>query len=492
MPRNSMDFVIEGGHKLSGTTVVNASKNGAMGLMCAALLNRKATTLKNIPRIEEVNRIIEVMNSIGIATVWMDAKTLKITPPETIDMSGINRESAAKTRTILMFMGALVHRKDLFQNSYPNHTEQQNITESMRYEAETMKKSHRTELYGEGFEDASNKVARDPAMFCRFEIPHSQGCKLGERTAAAHIYALKEMGVSIEVKTDRYIVTHNGLNNADFPMFEAGDTACENALLAAALIPGTTTIRFASSNYMVQDVCLFLQQCGVKIEGVGTSTLIVHGIEKIDQEIEFSNSEDPIEAMMFIAAAATTESELTIQRIPIDFLTLELYRLKLMGLHYDQSPVYLSYNGHTRLVDVTLYPSKFHALPEKIHALPYPGINMDNLPFFVPIAIKAEGDTMIHDWSYENRAIYYMEMTKLGAEMILADPHRVYIKGTGRFKPAEVVAPAALRPAVIVLLGMLAAPGESILRNVYMINRGYEEIAQRLNALGAKITVIKE
>lgn len=438
MPRNTIDFVIEGGYKLSGATTVNASKNGAMGLMCAALLNKKPTTLKNIPRIEEVNRIIEVMNSIEIKTEWVGKNDLKITPPVTINMATIHRESAAKTRTILMFMGALVHRM--------NH----------------------------------------------FEIPHSQGCKLGERTAAAHIYALKEMGVSIEVKTDRYIVTHDGLHAADFPMFEAGDTACENALLTAALIPGKTTIRFASSNYMVQDVCLFLQHCGIKIDGVGTSTLVVHGVEEINQELEFTNSEDPIEAMMFIAAAATTESELIIKRAPIDFLTLELYRLKLMGLKYDQSPVYSSYNGHTRLVDIRLYPSQFKALPEKIHALPYPGINMDNLPFFVPIAIKARGDTMIHDWSYENRAIYYMEMTKLGAEMILADPHRVYVKGTNRFKPAEVVAPPALRPAVIVMIGMLAAPGESILRNVYMINRGYEEIAERLNALGAKITVIRD
>lgn len=438
MPRNSIDFVIEGGHKLSGSTTVNASKNGAMGLMCAALLNKKSTTLKNIPRIEEVNRIIEVMNSIGIGTEWLSKNDLKITPPETLSMDTIARDSAAKTRTILMFMGALVHRMS------------------------------------------------------SFEILHSQGCKLGERTAAAHIYALKELGISIEVKTDRYIITHQGLHTADFPMFEAGDTATENALLAAALIPGTTTIRFASSNYMVQDVCLFLQHCGVKIEGLGTSTLIVHGIQEINQEIEFTNSEDPIEAMMFIAAAATTESELEIKRVPIDFLTLELYRLRLMGLNYDQSHVYLSHNNHTRLVDLHLYPSQFKALPEKIHALPYPGINMDNLPFFVPIAIKAKGDTMIHDWSYENRAIYYMELTKLGAEMILADPHRVYIKGTNRFKPAEVVAPAALRPAVIVMIGMLAAPGESILRNVYMINRGYEEIAERLNTLGAKITVVRE
>lgn len=437
MRRESIDFVIEGGYKLTGETTVNASKNGAMGLMCAALLNKKSTLLRNIPRIEEVNRIIEVMNSIGVITEWITQKDLKIIPPTSYSMDTIDRESAVKTRTILMFMGALIHSLN------------------------------------------------------KFEIPHSQGCKLGERTAAAHIYALEEMGIDIEVKTDRYVITRKELHAADFPMFEAGDTACENALLTAALIPGITTIRFASSNYMVQDVCLFLISCGVKIAGIGTSTLTVHGIQEINQDIEFTNSEDPIEAMMFVTAAVVTDSELIIRRVPIDFMTLELYRMKLMGLKYDQSLIYLSHNGHTRLTDITVHPSKLTALPEKIHALPYPGINMDNLPFFVPLAIKASGDTMIHDWSYETRAIYYMEMTRLGADMILADPHRIYIKGTGKFKAGEVVSPPALRPAMIVMLGMLAAPGTSILRNVYSINRGYEEIAERLNAIGAHIEVEK-
>jgi UDP-N-acetylglucosamine 1-carboxyvinyltransferase len=231
MPRNSIDFIIQGGASLSGTVVVNPSKNGAMGLLCAALLNTGMTTLHQIPRIEEVNRILEVMHSIGIVTNWIDSHSLTIQVPEVLSMDNIDRDSAAKTRTILMFMGALIHRMN------------------------------------------------------QFEIPHSQGCKLGERTAAAHIYGLKELGVQVEVKTDRYLVSHSGLHASDFPMFEAGDTATENLLLAAALIPGVTTIRFASSNYMVQDVCLFLQHCGVKIEGVGTSTLVVHGVERIHQDI---------------------------------------------------------------------------------------------------------------------------------------------------------------------------------------------------------------
>ena len=132
------------------------------------------------------------------------------------------------------------------------------------------------------------------------------------------------------------------------------------------------------------------------------------------------------------------------------------------------------------------------ALKDKLHALTYPGINMDNLPFFVPVAAMAKGKTLIHDWSYENRAIYFTELNRLGANITLADPHRAYIDGPVKFNAADIVSPPALRPAVIVLIAMLAADGTSVLRNVYSINRGYEDLANRLNKLGAKIKVLHE
>ncbi|MFA6386658.1 MAG: UDP-N-acetylglucosamine 1-carboxyvinyltransferase, partial [Candidatus Paceibacterota bacterium] len=274
-------------------------------------------------------------------------------------------------------------------------------------------------------------------------------------------------------------------------MYEAGDTACENILMAVAKIHGTTTIRFASANYMVQEICFFLEKLGVKIEGIGTSTLIVHGVKDINMDVEYHNSEDPIESMMFISAAVATDSNLTITRCPIDFLALELEKLKRMGLKYKTSKKYKSHNGKTDLLDIQIFPSKLKALEDKIHANPYPGINMDNLPFFVPIAIKAKGQTMIHDWVYENRAIYFTELNRLGASITLTDPHRVYIQGGTPLKGAQIVCPPALRPAMIILIGMLGASGTSILRNVYMINRGYEEIAERLNSIGADIKILK-
>jgi UDP-N-acetylglucosamine 1-carboxyvinyltransferase len=161
-----------------------------------------------------------------------------------------------------------------------------------------------------------------------------------------------------------------------------------------------------------------------------------------------------------------------------------------MGLKYDKTKIYFAENGKTKLVDITVHPSKLKAPHDKLHAQPYPGINTDNLPFFVPIMTQAEGTTLIHDWMWENRAVYFTELNRLGAQVALADPHRVFVAGPTKLKAAQVVCPPALRPAVIIMIAMLAAEGKSVLRNVYSIKRGYEEIAERLNAVGADIRIL--
>jgi UDP-N-acetylglucosamine 1-carboxyvinyltransferase len=315
---------------------------------------------------------------------------------------------------------------------------------------------------------------------------------MGERTIAAHEHGLKGLGVVIETAEHEYKISHKKLAPAEIIMYEASDTAAINVLLAAARVPGITVIKYAPPNYQVQDVCFFLERVGVKIEGIGTTTLTVHGVADISMNVEHHNSEDPIESMMFIAAAATTHSQLTIERSPIDFLETELLKLSYMGLKTTQTAPYLSKNGKTRLVDITVYPSKLVASPVKIHPLPYPGLNIDNLPFFVPIASQAEGTTLIHDWTWENRAVYFTELNRLGADVKLADPHRVFVTGPTPLRGAQVVAPPALRPAMIVLIAMLAAKGTSILRNVYSIERGYERIAERLTKIGAHVDTVTD
>ncbi len=434
---DSVDFEIHGGRKLHGRIATNASKNGALGLLFASLVNRNVTVLHNIPRIEEVFRILEVFESIGVQASWKGDNTLEIRPPKQFDLKAINGPSARSTRSVIMLLGPMIHR------------------------------------------------------FARFELPNAGGCRMGMRTIAAHRYGLEEMGVNIVSGPNSYDVRVGRLKPADIVMYESSDTAAENLLMAAALIPGKTVLRYAPPNYQVQDVCFFLEALGVKIDGIGSTVLTVHGVEDIDMPIEWWNSEDPIEAMMFVSAAVTTGSELTIERVPIRFLELELLKLRTMGLRMKMSKVYKAQNGRTDLVDLTVYPSKLRAARDKIHAQPYPGINSDNLPFFVPIATQAAGATLIHDWMWENRAIYFTELNRLGANVTLADPHRVFVHGATKLKGAQVVCPPALRPAMIILIAMLAADGKSILRNVYSIARGYEEIAKRLNSIGADVRVIK-
>jgi UDP-N-acetylglucosamine 1-carboxyvinyltransferase len=265
--------------------------------------------------------------------------------------------------------------------------------------------------------------------------------------------------------------------------------------MAAAMNSGTTTISFASANYMVQDLCGYLQELGVGVEGIGTSTLRITGLDKpVKKDITYYPSEDPIEAMFFVSTAITTNSEITIKRVPIDFMELELLKLKKMGLLLEQTRRYKAKNGLIDLVDIVVHKHNggLTALQDKIHANIYPGINQDNLPYFVPICAVAKGRTLIHDWTYENRAIYYTELTKIGANVELADPHRVYVSGPTSFSSADLVCPPALRPASLLLIGMMAAKGKSKLRNVYTINRGYEDLAERLNSLGAHIEVIND
>lgn len=431
-PAGENTFVVEGGHKLSGSITTNCSKNGAVAMLAASLLNKGTTTLRRVPKIEEVHRLIEVLRSIGVSVEW-SGKDVRIAPPETLALDQIDRVAAVRTRSILMFIGALVH------------------------------------------------------LFPTFTIPQSGGCTLGLRSVRSHLWALEKFGIAIETMSDHYLVSHDGLSAAEIVLYESSDTATINALLAAARIPETTVIKYASANYQVQEVCGFLRELGVTIDGLGTTTLSITGVAEIRKDISYAIGEDPIDSMFFIAAAIATDSALTIRNAPIEFLEVELEVLAKMGLSYSVTDYAMSENGITKLADIHIEPSKLVAFPEKIHARPYPGLNIDNLPFFAVIAMKAEGETLIHDWVYEKRAIYYTELDRLGANTLLLDPHRIQLHGPVHLRAAEIVSPPALRPATILLIAMLAAEGTSTLRNVYSINRGYEDLVNRLTGIGAKI-----
>ncbi|PIR87661.1 MAG: UDP-N-acetylglucosamine 1-carboxyvinyltransferase [Candidatus Harrisonbacteria bacterium CG10_big_fil_rev_8_21_14_0_10_45_28] len=436
MKNETVNFRIEGGRLLKGSVTMNTAKNSAVGLLCASLLNKGTTTLKNMPKIEEVFRLIEVLKSIHVLVKWQGSD-LVIKRPEVFSLQTLDRTAAIRTRSILMFIGPLIH------------------------------------------------------FFKDFYLPQAGGCKLGSRTVRPHFFALEKFGVKVVVAKDRFKITASKkLKPADIVLYEAGDTVTENALMAAALVEGETNIRFASANYQVQDVAFFLEKLGVRVDGIGTTKMTVHGASEIEKDVEYYVSEDPTEAMFFLSAAIVTKSSIELKRVPIDFLELELFKLEKMGFKYKILRRYKGRNGEVNLVDLKTMPSTLKALEEKIAPQPYPGLNIDHLPFFAVIATQAKGQTLIHDWVYEKRAIYYTELDKLGADTILADPHRVYINGPTELLAKEVICPPALRPATILLIAMLGAKGTSVLRDVYSINRGYEDLATRLNKLGAKIKIV--
>lgn len=436
----TLNFVVEGGTKLKGSIKVNGSKNSAMGILCASLLNKGTTTLYNVPRIEEVNRILEVFESIGVKLNWLDESTLELKRPTKLNLKDMNRESATRTRSVIMLTGALI-----FQEK-------------------------------------------------EFLIPYAGGCKLGKRTISPHLSMLEHFGAKIAVEPKNYKVSlHGSKIDKRIILQERGDTVTENALIAAALSNTDVEIRFGTSNYMVTDTAKFLQKLGIKISGINTTTYKVSGVKGINKDISYRIMEDPIEAVSFITAAIITKSKITIQRCPLDYIEFELERLREMGLIFHIKKTYLSEEG-IELIDLeVLGASKLRPVKDhKIECQPFPHLNADSLPFFSLICTQASGRTLIHDWMYENRAIYLTELSKLGANIELVDTHRVFVSGPTKFESADITSPPALRPAVLLLFAMMAAPKKqiSILRNVYSIARGYEDFANRLNSIGAKIEVV--
>src|SRR3954463_13285062 len=328
-PAGPTHLRVTGGRALRGGVTVKSSKNAAVALLCASLLNRGRTTLRNVARIVEVDRILDVLRSIGVSATWdADGHDLTLVVPDELDLAGIDADAARRTRSIIMFLGPLLHRADTF------------------------------------------------------ELPYAGGCDLGTRTVQPHMIALRPFGLEIEARAGEYhaTVTTTGptsrtvvlppraaARSRTIVLTEGGDTVAENALLAAARAEGTTPIRNASSNYMVQDLCLYLELLGVGVEGLGTTTLVVRGRPVLDADVDYTISEDPVEAMSLLTAGIVTGSEVPVRRAPVDFLEVELAVLAEMGLRYELSAEYVADNGHTRLADITLSPQGRQA---PIHQVP--------------------------------------------------------------------------------------------------------------------------
>jgi UDP-N-acetylglucosamine 1-carboxyvinyltransferase len=430
-------LIINGGRKLRGEIINQSAKNSAEALLCASVMIKGPVVLTDVPRIEGVKRILELLSSIGVK-IKQSGTTVHLDASADLNLAKMDQNAAEVTRTSLLLLGALAAREK------------------------------------------------------KYKLYKSGGCHLGERTVRPHLYALQKLGVNV-VSTDCHYEVENSrpLRASHIVLYESGDTTTENAIMAAVLAPGVTTLKMASANYQVQDLCHFLNSVDAKISGIGTTTLTIIGVKKLRAPKEYPVMPDPIVAMTFIAAAITTGSNLIIKNCPLEFLELELYKLEIMGQKLFIKNERLSKNGKFKIVDIEIVSSKLTALPDKIYGRPFPGLNIDNLPLFIPILTQARGRTMVHDWAYENRAVYALELQKLGAKITLLDPHRVWVEGPTELVPADMVCPPALRPAVNLLIAMLAASGKSVLRDTHVIDRGYENLYDILNKAGAEIKIVK-
>jgi len=245
-------LIINGGKKLHGEVVTQSAKNSAVSILCSCVMVRGKVVLRNIPQIEEVFRILELLESIGVKVKWADGRRLILDSGGKLHLKNIDKQASKLTRSSLLLFGALAWFKT------------------------------------------------------EYKIYKSGGCRLGERTVRPHLYALENFGVSVVSRATHYQVTNRGLKPACFVMYESGDTATENAVMAAVLAPGKSIIKMASANYIVQDLCYFLNSAGAKIKGIGTTTLEIEGVKKLHAVKEYAVMPDPIVAMTFLSAAIAT------------------------------------------------------------------------------------------------------------------------------------------------------------------------------------------
>jgi UDP-N-acetylglucosamine 1-carboxyvinyltransferase len=442
MAHTSPSWKIEGGRQLSGSITAKGSKNSALAIICAALLAVGPVVLDNIPRISDVYDIVSVLRSTGTSVTWLDNNTLEIQRPPRLAVDNLDIEASRRTRAVVLLVAALAKDQD------------------------------------------------------DFTLPLPGGCSLGDRSLGPHIDALEQLGLQVDYSLGGLRVSRSQNSSLDttVTLLESGDTVTENAILTAvAMKRQRVQICNASCNYMVQDLCLFLQRLGsVSIEGIGSPLLTIshQDAEAAPHQIYYSILEDPIEAFFFIAAAIVTRSCLQIKRVPVAFISLELRLLQKMNASIERLHLYPAANGVTALCDlqVSAQDTSLIALEQKIHPNIYPfGVNVDCLPTFGPIAALSEGETLLHDWMYEQRASYFALLECFGARIEVLDLHRVIVSGSKRLKAADCQLPPALRPASMVLLAALAAPGVSRLHGVSVLGRGYEDLAGRLRSLGAMI-----
>lgn len=411
-------FIIEGGSPLSGTIRISGMKNAATPIIAATLLTKEECVISNVPKISDVLRLIEILESLGARVEWTGDRELTICTKDA-DIKTLDKKAVQSMRSSILLLGPLLSR------------------------------------------------------FQKISMPEPGGCIIGNRPIGTHLYALEKLGARVSRENNCVALEANNLKGTLIILPEFSVTATENLIMAAVLACGTTEVRLAAAEPHVQDLIKFLNSMGAKISGSGTHTLVISGVEKL-HGARHAIIPDQIEIGTFAVAAAVSRGEVVIRGVVPEHLDIILLKLKEAGVNFEVGDNFLKIKPS---VDLRAF---------RLQTLPYPGFPTDLQAPLGVLATQCQGTTLIQDPLFEGRMGYVAELVKMGANAIVADPHRVVITGPTPLYGQEIKS-FDLRAGATLIIAGLIADGETIINEAEIVDRGYEKIEERLAALGAKI-----
>jgi UDP-N-acetylglucosamine 1-carboxyvinyltransferase len=431
-------FKVKGGYRLSGDIYPQGAKNEALQVLCAVLLTSEEVIMENTPDIRDVNILINLLKDLNVKVEKKSPSTYSF-KSDNVDVNYLSsedyKEKSSSIRGSIMMIGPLLAR------------------------------------FGKGF------------------IPRPGGDKIGRRRLDTHFHGFEKLGAKFDYdsKEEFYRVTAKELKGTYMLLEEASVTGTANIIMTAVLAKGTTTIYNAACEPYLQQLCKMLNSMGADISGIGSNLIKVNGVKTLTG-CRHKILPDMIEIGSFIGLAAITKSELTIKNVSYDNLGIIPSVFQKLGIKLERKgdDIYIPYQENytvQNFIDGSILT---------ISDAPWPGFTPDLLSIILVVASQAKGSVLIHQKMFESRLFFVDKLIDMGAQIILCDPHRATVIGlnhTSKFKATTMVSPD-IRAGVSLLIAALAADGESTIHNVEQIDRGYQNIDQRLNALGAKITRI--
>ncbi len=418
-------FAIEGGRPLSGRIRAAGNKNGALPILAACLLTDEPVTLTNVPRIRDIETMVELLLQVGADAEWAGTNEVRVQAAN-ITTHEIDHELATRIRASFLLAGPLLARVG------------------------------------------------------RASVPPPGGDVIGRRRLDPHIHAFQRLGVSIEID-ERYEMRTERLTGAEIFLDEASVMATENAVMAASLTRGETTVLNAACEPHVQDLCRFLVSLGAEINGIGSNVLHVSGVGRLSGGTH-QIGPDHIEVASFIGLAAVTGGEITIENAASEDLVSILPAFERLGVRVETDGTSVRVPPNQALV---IQDDLGGQIP-KLEDGPWPAFPADLTSIALAVATQAQGTILIFEKMFENRLFFVDKLVSMGARIILCDPHRAIVNGPSRLYGQRMASPD-IRAGMALLIASLCAEGVSTIGNISEIDRGYERIDERLRALGASI-----